>query len=42
LLFFRFLKYTGARLSEALRGKWEDIDYPGLEIVLKGTKTRES
>ena len=42
LLFFRFLKYTGARLSEALRTKWEDIDYSNLEIVLKGTKTRES
>ena len=42
LVFFRFLKYTGARLSEALRTKWEDIDYSNLEIVLRGTKTRES
>ena len=41
LLFFRFLKYTGARLSEALE-RWEDIDYSNLEIVLRGTKTRES
>ena len=42
LLFFRFLKYTGARLSEALRTTWEDIDYSNLEILLRGTKTRES
>ncbi len=42
LLFFRFLKYTGARLSEGLRGKWEDVDYSNLEVMLKGTKTTES
>jgi len=42
LLFFRFLKYTGARLSEALRSAWEDVDYSNLEIILRGTKTRES
>ena len=42
LLFFKFLKLTGARLSEALSAKWEDVDYPGLEIILRGTKTRES
>ena len=42
LLFFRFLKYTGARLSEALGAKWEDVDYSNLEIILRGTKTRES
>jgi len=42
LLFFRFLKYTGARLSEALRTKWEDVDYSNLQIVLRRTKTRES
>jgi len=42
LLFFRFLKYTGARLSEALGAKWEDVDYSNLEMVLKGTKTTES
>jgi len=42
LLFFRLLKYTGARLSEALRTAWEDVDYPNLEIILRGTKTRES
>jgi len=42
LLFFKFLKYTGARLSEALTTKWEDIDYGNLDIVLRGTKTKES
>jgi integrase len=42
LLFFRFLKYTGARLSEALRAKKGDVDYSNLEVVLRGTKTKES
>jgi integrase len=42
LLFFRFLRYTGARLSEALTTKWEDVDYLNFEIILRGTKTRES
>ncbi len=42
LLFFRFLKNTGARLSEALTIKWEDVNYKNLEIVLKGTKTEGS
>jgi integrase len=42
LLFFRFLRYTGARLSEALRAAWEDVDYSNLEIILRGTKTKES
>jgi integrase/recombinase XerD len=42
LLFFRFLKYTGARLSEALRSGRDDVDYSNLEIILRGTKTRES
>jgi integrase len=42
LLFFRFLKYTGARLSEALTARWEDVNYMNLEIILRGTKTEES
>jgi integrase/recombinase XerD len=42
LLFFRFLKYTGARLSEALGAGWEDVDYSNREIILRGTKTTES
>jgi integrase len=42
LFFFQFLEYTGARLSEALRARWEDVDYSNLEIVLRGMKTRES
>ncbi len=42
LLFFRFLKYTGARLSEALTAKWEDVNYKNLEMVLRGTKTEGS
>jgi integrase len=42
VLFFRFLKYTGARLSEALTMKWDDVNYKNLEIVLRGTKTEGS
>ena len=41
-LFFRFLKYTGARLSEALGVRWEDVNYSNFEITLRGTKTTES
>jgi integrase len=41
-LFFQFLENTGARLSEGLRAKWEDVDFSNLEIILRGTKTRES
>jgi integrase len=42
LLFFKFLKYTGARLSEALKARWDDVIYSNLEIILRGTKTKES
>ncbi len=33
---------THSGLSEALRSAWEDVDYSNLEIILRGTKTRES
>jgi len=39
LLFFRFLTYTGARLSEALTITWEDVNFKNFEILLRGTKT---
>ena len=42
LLFFQFLESTGARLSEALNAKWEDVDYSNGVIILRGTKTTES
>ena len=42
LLFFKFLEFTGARLSEALNAKWDDIDYREGEVLLRGTKTIES
>jgi integrase len=42
LFFFRFLRLTGARLSEALSARWEDVDYSKIEITLRGTKTKES
>ncbi len=42
LCFFRFLKYTGARLTEALTAQWLDIDYRNMKITLRGTKTPNS
>lgn len=42
LLFFRFLKLTGARLTEALSTQWSDVDYENREIIIRGTKTEES
>jgi integrase len=41
-LFFRFLKLTGARLTEALSAQWSDVDYENREIIIRGTKTQES
>ena len=41
-LFFRFLLFTGARLTEALSATWENVDYKGKEIILRGTKTEGS
>jgi len=42
LLFFRFLLFTGARLTEALSARWDDVDYVNREIILRGTKTEGS
>ena len=42
LLFLRFLKFTGARLTEALSQKWPDIDFINREVIIRGTKTEES
>ena len=42
LYFFRFLLFTGARLTEALSVRWEDVDYERREIILRGTKTEGS
>ena len=42
LYFFQFLLYTGARLTEALSARWEDVDYEKREIILRGTKTEGS
>ena len=41
-LFFRFLLFTGERLTEALSSKWSDIDYKNREIIIRGTKTEGS
>ena len=42
LLFFRFLLFTGERLTEALSSKWSDINYNNREIIIRGTKTEGS
>ncbi len=42
-LFFRFIKFTGARLDEALKMIWPDVHYEGEgKVILRGTKTEES
>jgi integrase len=42
LLFFRFLLFTGERLTEALLSEWGDVDYENREIIIRGTKTEGS
>jgi len=42
LLFFRFLLFTGERLTEALSSKWSDVNYQNREIIIRGTKTEGS
>ena len=42
LLFFRFLLFTGERLTEALSTKWDDVNYEKREIIIRGTKTEGS
>jgi integrase len=42
LLFFRFLLFTGERLTEALSTKWDDVNYENREIIIRGTKTEGS
>jgi len=42
LLFFRFLLFTGERLTEALSSKWIDVNYENREIIIRGTKTEGS
>jgi integrase len=42
LLFFRFLLFTGERLTEALSSKWTDVNYENREIIIRGTKTEGS
>lgn len=39
---FLFYLFTGCRRCEALSLKWEDIDYIGKIILIKGTKTDKS
>ena len=40
--YFNFMRYTGLRMDEANRAKWEDIDFDGGWIEVRGTKTEGS
>ena len=41
-VYFNFMRYTGLRMDEANRAKWEDIDFVGCWIEVRGTKTEGS
>jgi integrase len=36
------MRYTGSRMDEANRARWEDIDFDGGWVDVRGTKTEES
>jgi integrase len=40
--YFNFMRYTGLRMDEANRARWEDIDFDGRWIEVRGTKTEGS
>lgn len=40
--YYLFLLYSGCRRSEAVNLKWEDIDFEGKKILIRGTKTEGS
>ena len=40
--YFNFMRYTGLRMDEANRARWEDIDFNGGWIQVRGTKTEGS
>jgi len=41
-VYFNFMRYTGLRMDEANRARWEDIDFEGGWIEVRGTKTEGS
>lgn len=40
--FIAFMAGTGVRISEALRQRWEDVDFESGKIMVRGTKTSGS
>jgi integrase len=40
--YFNFMRYTGLRMDEANRARWEDIDFDGGWIEVRRTKTEGS
>jgi integrase len=40
--YFNVMRYTGLRMDEANRARWEDIDFDGGWIEVRGTKTEGS
>ena len=40
--YFNFMRYTGLRMDEANRARWEDVDFDGGWIEVRGTKTEGS
>jgi integrase len=40
--YFNFMRYTGLRMDEANRARWEDVDFDGCWIEVRGTKTEGS
>lgn len=40
--YYLFLLYTGCRRNEAVNLKWDDIDWNGKKILIRGTKTEGS
>ena len=41
-VYFNFMRYTGLRMDEANRARWDDIDFVGGWIEVRGTKTEGS
>jgi integrase len=41
-VYFDYMRYTGSRMDEANRARWEDIDLDRGWVQVQGTKTEES
>jgi len=41
-VYFNFMRFTGLRMDEANRARWENIDFDGGWVDVRGTKTESS